>query len=84
MVLETSARRTRVKREYPGDMGDGALVVRLLMQAIASSDVQEKEPSAFGFNIQIVYEQDSGEDAISYLGRRSHNLIETVDGRVNG
>ncbi len=70
IILETSASQTRVRREYPDAMDDVALVVRLLSQAIASSDIQDRKPSAFGFNTQIVYDQDSGENAIFYLGRR--------------
>lgn len=70
MALETFPDRTRVRREYPDSIDDAASVARLLSQAIANSDIQDRAPSSFGFNMQIVYDQNSGEDAISCLGRR--------------
>lgn len=70
MTLETSPHRTRVVKEYPSAIEDVALVVQLATQAIADTDLQGGAPSAFGFNLQMVYDQDSGENAIRYLGSR--------------
>ena len=61
MTVETVASRTRVLREYPAGIEDVSLVAQLVTQAIAATDLQGKAPSSFGFNIQIVYDQDSGE-----------------------
>ena len=70
LLVETSAARTRIAREYPTGIEDVHLVSRLTAHAIASTDVEGKLPTAFGFNIQIVYDQDSGEPTTRYLGRR--------------
>ena len=70
MFVEASAHRTQVVREYPAHVDDVASVVRLARHAIASTDLQEAAPSSFGFNIDLVYDQNSGQDALSYLGRR--------------
>ena len=70
MRVEASAHRTRAVREYPAQIDDVASVVRLARQAIASTDLQGAVPSSFGFNMELVYDQDSGEDAFAYLGRR--------------
>ena len=70
MLVETSVHRTRAARQYPAHIGDVASVVRLVRHAIASTDMQGAVPSSFGFNMELVYDQDSGQDALSYLGRR--------------
>ena len=70
MRVEASAHRTRVVREYPADIDDVASVVRLARQAIDSTNLQGALPSSFGFNMELVYDQDSGEAALAYLGRR--------------
>ena len=70
MFVETGAQRTRVVREYPAHVDDVASVVRLVSHAHKITDLQGAIPSAFGFNIDLVYNQNSGEDARTYLGRR--------------
>ncbi len=70
MLVETSAHRTRAMREYPIHIDDVASVVRLARQAIANTDLQATGPSSFGFNIEPVYNQNSGESAFTYLGQR--------------
>jgi hypothetical protein len=70
MRMEASAHRTRVLREYPADIDDVASVVRLTRQASDSTDLQGAVPSSFGFNLELVYDQDSGEPALAYLGAR--------------
>lgn len=70
MLVETSAHRTQLARQYPANIDDVASVVRLVRLAIASRDMHGAVPSSFGFNLELVYDQDSGQDALSYLGRR--------------
>ena len=70
MLMETSAHRTRAMREYPASIDDVDSVVQLTTQAIANTDLQAAVPSSFGFNIELVYNQDSGENAFTYLGQR--------------
>ena len=77
IVFETSAHRTRVVREYPSSVDDLPLLVRRAAQAVSVSDLQGRAPASFGCNIQLVYEQDSGQNATGYLGRRL--FIPTAD-----
>ena len=70
MRMETSAHRTRVVREYPVQIDDVESVVQLARHAIESTDLQGAVPSSFGFNLELVYDQDSRETALTYLGRR--------------
>ena len=70
MIVETSSVRTRVARQYPANIEDVESVVSLSKHAIASTDLQGTVPSSFGFNMELVYDQDSGQNAHSYLGRR--------------
>lgn len=70
MRMEASAHRTRVVREYPSEIDDVGSVVRLARLAIDNTVLQEAVPSSFGFNLEMVYDQDSGESALTYLGGR--------------
>lgn len=70
IVLETSNRWTRVSVEYPARVGEVAGVGRTLARACDATALGDAIPTAFGFNIEMVYDQDSGEKAIDYLGRR--------------
>lgn len=70
MFVETTGGRTRVAREYPASIDDVPSVVRLARQAVACTDLQGAVPSSFGFNLELVYDQDSGQNALSYLGGR--------------
>ena len=70
MFVGDLAHRTRAARQYPAHIDDVASVVRLVGHAIASTDLRGAVPSSFGFNMELVYDQDSGQDALSYLGRR--------------
>ena len=70
MILETSARRTRIVKEYPSSNDDVTAVVELARKAIDATNLGEDVPSAYGFNIQVVYDQNSGDNAMSYLGQR--------------
>ncbi len=70
MFVETAKHTTRVVREYPGQVDDVESVVRLAGLAATNTNLQEESPAAFGFNIDMVYDQDSGEAARTYLGRR--------------
>ncbi len=78
LAVETSPARTRVLREYPTGIDDVGLVSRLTEQAIAATDLQGESPAAVGFNIQIVYDQDSGVPATQYLGSRLFHPVENL------
>ncbi len=81
IVLETSKLWTRVSVEYPAKVDEIADVGRTLERACAATALRGAIPTAFGFNIEMVYDQDSGEKAIDYLGRR---LLRKPVGLVEG
>lgn len=70
MLVESSVHRTRVVRQYPSHIDCVASVVRLMKHAITCTDTPGVVPSSFGFNLELVYDQDTGQDALSYLGQR--------------
>ena len=70
ILVELSAHRSRVTKEYPTSIDDVALVARVTAQAIASTTIQEPEVPSHGFNFAMVYSPDPDEDALRYLGRR--------------
>jgi len=70
MRVETSAIRTRIAKEYPAAIEDLDLLSKLTAEALEATDLGGRSPTAFGFNIKIVYDQESDEPAIHYLGRR--------------
>ena len=70
IVVEVSELRSRVTKEYPAAVDDVALVAKVAAQALASTTVPEPVVSGYGFNFTMVYHDESGEDALRYLGRR--------------
>ena len=70
ILVEVSALRSRVTKEYPVDSGDVAFVASVAAQALASEAAREPAVPAHGFNLAMVYSAESGEDALRYLGRR--------------
>ena len=70
ILVEVSGRRSRVTKEYPATIDDVALVAQVASRALESSTVEEPVVSAHGFNLAMVYSDESGEKALPYLGRR--------------
>ena len=70
LLVEVSERRSRVTKEYPAGIDDVTLVARLASQALAHSTVENPAVSAHGFNFAMVFSDESGEEALPYLGRR--------------
>ena len=69
IVLETSQSRTTINRDYPSKEGLDRLA-EVAGQAIKKSDVSNQALRAFGYNIELVYDQDSGQSALRYLRDR--------------
>ena len=69
IVLELSPARSSVARQYPNDRSDIAQLTAVANSAIECSTLADQRVS-FGFNIELVYEQDSGQSAMEYLGSR--------------
>ena len=69
IVVEISPSRSTIAREYPSfeDLGRLAEVAGY---AIAETDLGDRRPRAFGYNIELVYDQDSGLPAVRYLADR--------------
>ena len=69
IVLNLSPARSSIAREYPGE-GDLVPLAKVVAQAIDCTDLGEQLPRAFGYNIEIVFTQTSGQPAIQYIGER--------------
>ena len=67
--LESSPGRTAVQREYP-TTEDLERLSEIVFLALTHTDLQNRSPKAFGYNIELVYDQTSGKPAIQYLGER--------------
>ena len=68
ITLELSPSRSTINRDYPLRKHLDRLA-EVAWQAIDTS-FGRPQPSAFGFNVELVFEQDSGEPAFGYLSRR--------------
>lgn len=68
-VVDVSPSRSTVAREYPSfeDLGRLADVAGY---AIAKTGLGDQRLRAFGYNIELVYDQDSGLPAVRYLADR--------------
>ena len=69
ILIETSSARTRFVKEYPSNLDDALSIIPLACLAVPVN-VERPVPPAHGFNIHLVYRQDSGEHSIHYLARR--------------
>ena len=69
IVVEISSSGSTIAREYPS-YEDLARLAEVAGYAIAKTDLGDQRPRAFGYNIELVYDQDSGLPAVQYLGER--------------
>lgn len=69
ITLDLSPIRTAVERQYPSQT-DLKRLSNVVTCAIRCTDLQGRSPSAFGFNIELVYDQLSGKSSLQYLGER--------------
>ena len=70
--LNLSPSRSLIAREYP-DQADFERLDEVATLAIANTELADKRPQAFGYNIEMVFEQDTQQPAIYYLGERLFN-----------
>ncbi|MCS1407240.1 MAG: hypothetical protein M2R45_00397 [Verrucomicrobia subdivision 3 bacterium] len=61
--------RTTIEREYPAEKDLGRLA-EVVDYAVSKTDLQEQVPTAFGYNMELVYNQDTKSPALNYLGAR--------------
>ena len=73
MSLELSSARATIAREYPQNDEELAELAHVAALAIGPAKEQGREPQAYGYNIETVFEQDSGMPAVRYLGQRLFN-----------
>ncbi len=69
VTLDLSPVRTVIEREYP-DEGDVSRLADVAGYAVQHTAPQEKLPAAFGYNIELVFNQTSGAPSLRYLGDR--------------
>lgn len=67
--LTLSSDRSIIQRDYPV-VNDLPLLARVTGAAIANTDMSSAKPRAFGYNIQLVFSQDSERFARKYLSTR--------------
>ena len=70
ITLQLSAERSVVQKDYPSSMNDLARLAEVAGLAMATTDLTNQELIAYGFNFELVYDQDSGSKALNYLGNR--------------
>ena len=70
VILELSPTRSSVSKQYPDSRQDLELLTQTADLAIRNTDFNEVKPRAFGFNIELVYDQHSGDPATKYIGDR--------------
>ena len=69
IALDISPSRSVIRRDYPL-YGDLDRLAEVIGHAITKTDIKSQEPQAFGYNIELVYDQDSGIPALQYLAKR--------------
>lgn len=69
ITLSLSSARSSIAREYP-EQSDLAHLAQIAALAIDSTNLVGRVPQAFGYNIEMVFDQSSGQPAIRYIGER--------------
>ena len=71
IALNLTSSRSTITREYPDrDRSDLARLAQVASLAIESTDLEDDTPRAYGYNIEMVFNQDTEQSAIQYLGER--------------
>ena len=85
IFLESSPFRTLVNRDYPTQDGLERLA-EIVASAIENTNLEARKPRAFGFNIELVFDQASENSALSYLANRifSPNISGTQGWQLMG
>ncbi len=67
--IESAPGRTTIEREFPTE-DDVDRLARVIDQAVKFTTTWEESLIAYGYNLELVYGQNSGESALQYLGNR--------------
>ena len=73
IVLNLSQSRSSIAREYPSTedpIKDFTRLSEVVQCAISSTELEAQSLVAYGYNIELVFDQDTGEPATHYLGNR--------------
>lgn len=69
ITLDLSPSRSTIRREYPSE-AELRRLAEVSGHAIGKTTVAGQHLRAFGYNLELVYDQDSGEPASKYLADR--------------
>ncbi len=69
IALSLSSSRSTIAREYP-DRSDLARLAQIAALAIGSTSWADQTIQAFGYNVEMVFDQSSGQPSIRYIGER--------------
>ena len=69
ITLSLSSSRSTIAREYP-DWSDLAKLARISALAIGHTSRVDQAIRAFGYNVEMVFDQSSGQPSIRYIGER--------------
>lgn len=67
--LTLHSSRATIAREYPDESGLPRLA-QVATRAIELTKLESRLPQAFGYNIELVFDQNSGQPALQYIGNR--------------
>ena len=70
ITLELFPSRAVIRREYPTDEVDLTRLAEVAYHAISITAIRGKMLRAYGFNLDLIYDQDSGRPAYGYLADR--------------
>ena len=70
ITLELSRSRSSIAREYPNGKTDLLRLAKVIWHAIDESEIEDQQLRAYGFNIEIVFNQSSETPAFGYLSER--------------
>lgn len=73
ITLELSRSRSTISRDYPS-REDLRRLAEVAWQAIYNSSLTGEQPQAFGFNLEMIFDQDSDVPAFGYLSSRLFNV----------
>jgi hypothetical protein len=72
-TLTLSPTRSTITREYP-ERKDLPRLATVATQAVECSDLGDQTLQAFGYNVEMVFDQNSNETAFHYIGNRLFGL----------
>ena len=79
ITVESSQLRFVVERDYPEKEGLDR-IAELAGMAFSHPDLSGTSKASFGFNIELVFDQDSGDTALEYLARRIFSNYPNIPG----